>query len=386
MALPLYNNQKGMNLLSIYFVNILIVLLSSFICKYKVKLLEERVVEGNKIYGLIVCCTFSFIMACRNISVGVDTAPYSRIYTIIANNDSFIDAIRNAPLTAPAYVILCKTLSYISKDPQIAIVVSSLIINIGLMKLVNKVSANALVSYLSWIGLTLFYCSMNGTRQSMALVLSLYALVMLSDNLKDKKAWILFGIAVLIHLTALILLLAIGGIILSDKIHDNKMLFIISGVASFIIAFGYGVGVKLVLRFIPRYLMYTSGESKYSIFDSTGEGRIVLLYLVLFGIVMLWMFRTHSGNKSQRGFIEKMLPAVLFGAIFGILNNKNELINRLLWYYLGIYVLFIPSVLAKYKKYERLILSVGIITVLLVYSILSLKENQNGVVPYQFFW
>lgn len=372
--------------MSIYFVNILIVLLASFICKYKVKWLRGRVIEGNKIYGLIVCCTFSFIMACRNVSVGVDTAPYSRIYTIIANKGSFINAIRNAPLTAPAYVILCKTLSYISKDPQIVIVVSSLIINIGLMKLVNKVSANALVSYLSWIGLTLFYCSMNGTRQSMALVLSLHALVMISDNLKDKKAWILFVVAVLIHPTALVLLFAIAGIILSDRIHDNKMLFIISGAVSFIIAFGYGVGVRLVLRFIPRYSMYTSEGSKYSIFNSTGGGRIILLYLVLFGIVILWLFQTYSGDKSQRGFIEKMLPAVLFGAIFGIVNSKNELINRLLWYYLGIYVLFIPSVLAKYKKYERLILTVVIIVVLLTYSVLSLKENQNGVVPYQFFW
>lgn len=343
-------------------------------------------IEGNKIYGLIVCCAFSFIMACRNVSVGVDTAPYTRIYTIIANTDSFIDAIRNAPLTAPAYVVLCKLLSYISKDPQISIVVTSLVINIGLMKLINKVSVNAPVSYLSWIGLTMFYCSMNGSRQSMALVLSLHALLLLSDNMKDKKAWILFAVAVMIHSTALVLLFAIGGIMLSDRIHDNKMLFIISGIASFIINFGYGVGVRLILRFIPRYSMYTFGESKYSIFNSTGGGRIVLLYLVLFGITMLWMLKTHADNNSHRGFIEKMLPAVLFGAIFGIVNSKNELINRLLWYYLGIYVLFIPSVLAKYKKHERMILTVGIITILLAYSVLSLMENQNGVVPYQFFW
>lgn len=372
--------------MNIYFANILIVLLTSFICKYKVKGLGGRVIDGKRIYNLIVCGTFSLIMALRNVNVGVDTAPYSRIYTTIANTGSIFDAIKNAPLTAPAYVVLCKVLSYISKDPQIAIIVSSLIINFGLMKLINKVSVNAPVSYLSWIGLTLFYCSMNGARQCMALVLSLYALVMLSDNIRDKKAWILFAIAVLTHSTALVLLVAIGGLTLAEKIHDNKMLFIISGAASFIIAFGYGVGVRLVLRFIPRYSMYTSGESIYSIFNSTGEGRIILLYLVLFGIDILWMIQTHSDDRPERGFIEKMFPAVLFGAIFGIVNSKNELINRLLWYYLGIYVLFIPSVLAKYKKYERFIFTVGIVAVLLVYSVLSLKENQNGVVPYQFFW
>ena len=81
-----------------------------------------------------------------------------------------------------------------------------------------------------------------------------------------------------------------------------------------------------------------------------------------------------------------MLPAVLFGAIFGIINSKNILINRLLWYYLGIYTLFIPDVLVKYKKNKRIILTIGITIVLFGYSVLSLKENQNGVVPYRFFW
>ena len=93
------------------------------------------------------------------------------------------------------------------------------------------------------------------------------------------------------------------------------------------------------------------------------------------------VFRRESAASEQ-----SVLPALLFGAIFGIINSKNELINRLLWYYLGIYVLCIPSVLSKYKKFERLILTVGVVAVLLTYSIISLRENQNGVVPYSFFW
>ena len=152
------------------------------------------------------------------------------------------------------------------------------------------------------------------------------------------------------------------------------------------ICLGYGIGVKLLLHFVPRYSMYTMDGSTYSIFNSTGGGRIVLLYIILFGIDMLWILRKQNTNKSEDEFVEKMLPALLFGAIFGIINSKNELINRLLWYYLGIYVLCIPSVLSKYKKFERLILTVGVVAVLLTYSIISLRENQNGVVPYSFFW
>lgn len=379
-------HRKERNNLTIYFVNILIVILFAILCKYSINVFNGHIIEGRKLYGLIVCLSFSCIMAFRDLSVGVDTAPYSRIFGIIANNSSYMDAIQNAPLSAPAYVIFCKTLSYFSNDPQIVVIVSSLIINISLMMLVNKVSVSSPISYLSWIGLTLFYCSMNGSRQCLALVLALHALVALSENIKNIKAWILFGLAILTHSTALVLLFAIVGVMLSNKVADNKMLFIISSVLSILISFGYGIGVRLVLQFVPRYSLYTSGDSKYSIFSSTGGGRIIFLYLVLLGVSLLWMLKTYSNNAGSRGFIEKMLPAVLFGAIFGIVNCKNELINRLLWYYLGIYVLFIPSVISKYKQYEKLFLKVGIIGILLVYSILSLRENQNGVVPYQFFW
>lgn len=372
--------------MGIYFANIIIVIVASILCKCRIIGIEGQKIKGEKVYGLIVCVSFTFIMALRDISVGVDTAPYSRIFNTIANADGFIVAIKEAPLTAPVYVIFCKALSYISKDPQILIIASALIINIGLILLVNKVSVNVSASYLAWIGLTLFYCSMNGSRQCIALVLALHALVLLSDNIKNKRAWWLFAIAIMIHSTAIILVFAIGGIILEKKLGDNKICISVSIIASLVIAVGYGIGVKLLLHFVPRYSMYTMEGSTYSIFNSTGGGRIVLLYIILFGIDMLWILRKQNTNKSEDEFVEKMLPALLFGAIFGIINSKNELINRLLWYYLGIYVLCIPSVLSKYKKFERLILTVGVVAVLLTYSIISLRENQNGVVPYSFFW
>ena len=83
---------------------------------------------------------------------------------------------------------------------------------------------------------------------------------------------------------------------------------------------------------------------------------------------------------------KKMLPAVIFCSVFGAFNCKNELINRMLWYYLALFIVFIPNLLYKCRKTQRTLLGAGIIFVLLVYSFLSLRENQNGVVPYVPFW
>lgn len=378
--------RKGLEDLNIYFINLAIVLFSSVLCKYNLRVKKRHVLNGEKVYGIIVCASFTFIMAFRDISVGEDVESYSRIFNTIAKSDTFFDAVQNAPLSAPAYVAFCRLLSYISQDPQILIVASSIIINICLMLAINKASTNAFVSYISWIGFTLLYCSMNGTRQCLALVLSLYALILLAKDLKRTKAWILLLIAVLTHLTALVLVFAICGIILTDKITENKMLFIISVLASFIGALCFGIGVRLVLNFMPRYSMYEAGGSNYSIFDNTGSGRIVFLYLVLLLILIIWIIKSKTYDVYSRKFARQMFPAVLFGVLFGIVNSKNILVNRLLWYYLGIYVLFLPDVFKMCKRNERIILEICVIAILLVYSILSLYENQNGIVPYKFFW
>lgn len=87
--------------MGIYFANIIIVIVASILCKCRIIGIEGQKIKGEKVYGLIVCVSFTFIMALRDISVGVDTAPYSRIFNTIANADGFIVAIKEAPLTAP---------------------------------------------------------------------------------------------------------------------------------------------------------------------------------------------------------------------------------------------------------------------------------------------
>lgn len=369
--------------MALYFFNILVVVSLCGICNYKFKTICKKNIPGEKIYNGIVFFIFTFIMGARALSVGVDTAPYSRIFGIIARSESLIDAISKAPLTAPLYVFCCRILSYISSQPQILTIFCAVVINIGLVVFIIKTSPSPCVSYLVWIGLTLFYFSMNGTRQSISLILVLNALVFLAEDIKSCTGWILFIGAILIHTTAIFAIIVIAGILLTSKIKDNKKIFIISTAASIVISRIYGVGVQIVSKLSPHYSMYTDEDAKYSIFISTGKGRIVLLYLVLLGVVILWILG--NDNKSNT-FNKRIFPAVIFGTIFGIANCKNELINRMLWYYIALYISFIPSMLFKYKKKSRIPIAFCIIGILIVYSTLSLCENQNGVVPYHFYW
>lgn len=375
-----------METITIYVVNIIIVLITPIIRKYNYKIISRRILSGNKVSDFIIFLFFTLIMSLRSLDVGVDTESYSRIYAIIGNSESYFNAVKNAPLSAPLYVLLCRVLFRISPDPQILITVTAILINIGLFKFIKKASTNSTESALVWIGLTLFYFSMNGSRQCLSIVIALNAIYYLAMDWKSIKGWILFAIAVGIHSTSIFLIVALLGVVLANKIQNNWMTLIVSTIISAIISVAFSTGINLFLRLFPWYSLYTSGESHYSVFISNGGGRIIILYLFLLAIVFLWALKARKRNINDDYFNSRMLPAVVFCCVFGIINCRNELLNRMLWYYLGIFVNFIPSTFSKYNKSVGTLMRWVGITVLLIYSIISVIENQNGVMPYSFFW
>lgn len=372
--------------MTIYIINVLFVICLRTVYSSNFKFGEKHIIKGRRMYAIIICLMFSLLMSLRNISVGVDTAPYSRIFAIIGSSGSLKQAFSQAPLTAPVYVLLCWLLYHVSSDPQILTFASSLFIIIGFFKFIEKASDDIVTSCNCWIGLTMLYASMNGTRQFMAIVLVLNALYYLAENFKSVKGWVLLILAIGIHSTAIFSFIAILGIVLANKLKENKLIFITSVIVSGLVSVGFSRVLPYVIRLIPRYAMYTNGISEYNILVNSGGGRIILLYLFLLAITILWVFSSRKGNVENDAFNSRMLPAVVFGSVFGIFNAKNELMNRMLWFYISIFVTFIPSTIKKYRGNTRRVIEYGILIGLYIYSFISLAENQNGVVPYIFFW
>jgi len=363
-----------------------IVFMASLLSTKNYKLLSGKKIMGNKVALTLIFISFSFIMGARSFNVGVDTLPYTRIYTAIANSKTYLIALKNAQLTAPIYVLFCWVISIFSSDPRLLILISAIVVNLALVSFIKKTSRDVSTSAFIWIGLALFYCSMNGNRQCISLTIALNAIYYLVDDIKSKKGWFLFLISIGIHTTAIFFGLAIVGIILVDYLKDSKLIFIISTTTSILLSFGYSALVKLYVRLFPRYSIYTSGDSIYSILSGTGEGRIIILYIFLFCVIILWLFKNTKMENTEDSFNLHVLPAVVFGTIFGIINCRNELINRLLWYYLALFISFIPSTISKFRQSDQIVIKWIIIIILNIYSIISLLENKNGVIPYSFFW
>lgn len=371
--------------MTIYLVLMATVITFGFLCKRSVRF-GSTVYSGETIYITSLIMLFIAIMGMRGLTVGTDTAAYARDYIRIGSYQSFIESISKISNTAPSFVLLCRLCNFISDNPQIYTFVTAVIIHGLLFRLMKLTSESYRMSAFLYLGLTLFYYAMNGNRQTIAMLLFLNALINMTDNIKDYKAWILIAIAAGMHVTSLILLIAVGGILLSERITDKRIVITISIITGAGFSLLLDEASMLIARYFPHYAIYLSGQALFQILDSTSDGRIMIVYLFLAVFIILDLIRKESSITDKDRIFKKLLPMMVFGIVFGILNYKNSLVNRLMWYFIALFITYIPFVVKKYHKNTRIILIIGIYAGLMLYNYIFLKENQSGVVPYVFFW
>ena len=345
---------------------------------------------GNKsIYLTYILCIFLIFLFCivmgfRDSVIGIDTATYMRIYKKIANASSIPIAIEQATFTGPLYIAISWIISRFSVNPQIMLILTSGVVNIGLYKFLKNTSIDIPLSLFVWIGMGLFYFSMNGNRQTIAMVINLNALYWIIEEKKYMKGWIFVLMATGIHPSSIIMLLVFAGSYCCKKIKDIKLLFFISFGMGIIADVFFRNILNILLVFLPGYVKYTvSVDGRATIFEETGGGRIGYLYIFLLILCAFWCFRGYIKNEKLE---HKFFPVLVFSLTFGFLNRKNIYISRMLLYYLSTYTVFIPAMINKIrKKQDKVLILIGFIAVMFLYSILSLVENQNGVVPYRMY-
>lgn len=368
--------------MSIYIIVILLIIMLQPITRLKINF-RNNTIDGKNLYLFIILSIFAIVMGIRGVSVGVDTAPYTRIYENILSYSSLHQALKYGMENAPVYVIMCRIIGLFFKNPQWLSVFTAIIINIGLYIYIKKTSSNYFLSLFTWVGLTLFFFSMNGNRQTLSIVIAMNGFSYLVDNIKSKKGWFLFILSVGIHITSLFLVIGLFLIKFADLKKNKIGLIWYSVISSAVLSFLLSKIVSLFSSHFAHYGIYSNGVSKYSILSGTGNGRIFILYMFLLFICLLYYLKFHKNNKLYN---TKLLPALFFGVCFGMLNCKNELVTRMIFFYFGLFVSFIPEVINVFKEKDKILVSMFIVAVLGTYAILSLLLNQNGVVPYSTFF
>ena len=160
--------------------------------------------KKTKLYVTACFVALTVIAAARSDMVGADTSQFCRAYAHIGVTpwSSLGDSFRYEW----GFLFLCKILNYISSNPQLLIVVSSIIINVPIGIFIYRNSPKPELSIFLYIGLTYFTQNMNVMREAMAVAIVLLAF----ELLKERRAFLfvlLIALAASFHKTALFLLI-----------------------------------------------------------------------------------------------------------------------------------------------------------------------------------
>lgn len=343
-------------------------------------------VKGSEKVGLVVMVLLMTLVAgLRGLTVGTDTLTYSNMYYRIAGCSELSNAFTVSTITAPVYVFYAWVLGRLGFSHQALLLLNALITNIGIAVFAKRSSREPLMAMLVYFCLGMFFQSLNGMRQYVAIAFALNAYMdFWFYGLKKPRAWILIALAAGIHSTALMLLPGIiAALYVRKRGHNKKGLLVVLLVAAlFSIALVFLSNIFMQL--FPVYSMY-NGVQNTAIFSGAYQGRIRFLYAALlvicvFGFISLGNLGRGDGRDAD--MIYALFPLCVIASVVGLMYGTSSLINRLLWFYMPGFISIIPSIMRNTEKGWAQLLKFGVIAVLAVWFAAQLVENQDDMLPY----
>lgn len=365
----------------VYFIELLVIVIAAvFLYAFP----GER---GKRIYLAVVFLVLWLVSGLRDVSVGTDTFAYYKGFETIAHSDSLSDAFKNVSVTAPIYVVYNWILSHLfGANYQIALLFNAAVICACVAYLTYRLSSNVAFSAFTFFAMAIYFQSMNGMREYVAVSLASLAYYQFAmHGLRSWSGWVAFICAVGIHMTAIAVLLPLGALLYLQRCADEKRGVIKLVIAIVICALLMELFVGLFTLVVPYYGIYI-GTEKYDILRPDASGRIVVLYLLLLIPAICAFVNLRRSEQGAQQCLKNAFPMIICALVLGLMFARNSLMNRLIWYYLLSFVWFIPTAISRCSERQRPLLLFLLSAGLVVWCCLQLLENKSDVVPYAFFF
>lgn len=333
--------------------------------------------NGNKKAYLIACFALLTVVASiRASTVGADTAMYARSYVAIGS--SSWTSLTSSFRYEWGFLVLCKLLGYVTRDPQLLIAVSSLLINIPIAIFIYRNSPKPELSVFLYVGLTYYTQNMNVMREAIAVAFILIAFEMLKS---EHRFWFVAFvlIAFSFHKTALFLL-----VLLPLWNLDFKRKTLIAYLA---------LGVVLFIFATPISNLLAGLLGKDSIYrdEFTGSNYFGALFKALLAMFISFVVLNYYRVGSKRGFVLSQTDRfychmLMLWVMFTILGMQIQIYARLCMYFNVFALVGIAGALRFVgDKGERAFLELLIGGVALCYFLIIgiYRPEWQGVIPYE---
>lgn len=333
--------------------------------------------NNNKIFLFITFLELFFVSGCRNWNIGNDTISY--VHTFIA---SFSQIDLSYSHMEKGYLLFNKILSLFTDNPQAILIVTSFFISVVTMCFIYKYSKFIFFSALLFIILH-FSGTLNVVRQYVALMIILLGFTFV---IKRNFVWFLLCclFATTFHYSAILGLVLYFIYPLNIKIKNIIFILIIM-----VLIFVFIVPV------LDRVMVITGRYNSYLgnilMGEETKIATVVkiLIEVFIFLFCFISYFFVYNRKDEQVIFIIRpqfLLIASLLALCIHFISIRGTVLERTAIYFSFFNIIAIPSFVNCYPKSIKLILSLFIIGLFVLYKsiVFVYRPEWNHVLPFEF--
>ena len=360
--------------MNILLINLFVVYISSFFSRLnlKNKTLETNYKNYNKIFILIAMVSLIVVSGFRYKS-GTDFGTYTGIFNSISVNEN----IGLKGETDIGFIIFCKWLANISKDPQIMFLGAAIVTNVLIVYVLSKYSKRFELSMWLYITTYVYYSTFNGVRQWMAAAIIFTATKYLLKERNFIKYFSIVAFASLFHASSLVMI-PIYFIIDSKTFSKRNLILSIT----FILAvFVYGRFIYI----LEGFLAGTQYAHYIEIFKNDVNNGIHPLRLVVYFIPIGISFMYYKViNPLKDIYIDRIINLCIIGFLIMVIALRQVFFARLIFYFDLYYLLLIPQIIDLGDKKFKRVFYYTIVICYFTFSYLLLRAGDASILPYTF--
>ncbi|WP_207659105.1 EpsG family protein [Anaerobacterium chartisolvens] len=346
----------------------------------------NRSSKTRRNYLIVVFGVLCIVAAFRSYEVGTDTEQfYNAFKTILSLEWHDLDSLRYEY----GFFALCKLLGYVSDDPQILLIGTSVFISFSVGRFIYKNSEDVSFSAFLFLSLNIYAQYLSLMRQALAICIIMLGLERLKKK-KDIQFVIAVIIAALFHRSAIICCM----FILFTRLRYTKGML---GLTTVLTVAGFMFVEKLfvIVTNIIGYGNYSDSEFVVPNYFAAVCKAAVFLAVFIFGLLCI---RNKEGynlysistkgfltGRLSYGFLAFAMSVCLFSQIVAI---KMIIMQRAVPYFDYFCLLWLPKAIYGIEdKSIRCLAKILVIVFTILYFVIinTFRQEWYGVVPYKTF-
>ena len=325
--------------------------------------------NGKRLYCVLTALCYFFIAALRSRTVGFDTDIYVNAFLQFSEMP-LSSAIAYFNKDVGFWVLLSLLGKAIPNYTILFIIVAGLF-TVSTWHLIYKYSADPRLSIIVLLAFNLYQFTLTGMRQTIAMSFIMWAM----DACYQKRILrgiIFICIGSVFHSSALVFIVVILLMKYRKKLDHAH---------TFVIALILGIVFLLRGEIAQRLIVFIQDRG----YEMTMTNGGLTMTFVIFALFLLGCLFIREYSFADENATLSYLIAMI-ACFFEMLVSTQSIFFRVAFYFLLIYIIFVPNVIQTIQHNSSRRLVKASVYVLLSIQYLVFTVSSCGIVPYQTFW